>query len=229
MEIIHSAESQVQAGKALTELLNLNSEKSVLLMLSGGSAWSLLDFVQSEVLGPHVTMCVLDERFSTDPIINNFALLQTTEFYIKAQAAGVKVISTLVNEGDEILEVKGKFELALKDWRENNPDGEIITTMGIGADGHTAGIMAGDYGVDFTGEDWVVAYEVPESVNPYSKRVTVSHTFLLNQIDEAVVFVVGEEKKKYVDLLEADECEVDVYPTCILSKMKSVQIYTDLN
>lgn len=66
--------------------------------------------------------------------------------------------------------------------------------MGIGQDGHTAGIFPGDHGFDFDGDVWVVGYFVPKEVNQYQERVTVTNTYLQTEIAQAIVYAVGEEK-----------------------------------
>ncbi len=229
MEVIRSSEPRSEACRALVELLSKNASKSILLMLSGGSAFSLLKSFPEEIFSPKITLSVLDERFSTDSKVNNFAQLQETEFYKQAEKAGVNILPTLVKECDEISGVKNRFETALKNWRNNNPNGVIIATMGVGPDGHTAGIMPGEYGIDFNGSDWVIAYKVPKEVNLFTKRITITNSFLLNEVNEVVVYAVGKEKRQYIEMLKNNLCDTKQFPVCVLKSMSSVKIFTDLS
>jgi 6-phosphogluconolactonase/glucosamine-6-phosphate isomerase/deaminase len=194
-------------------------------MLSGGSALTLLDFIPTEVLGANLTITTLDERYSIDPLINNFAQLEATDFYQRAQATGASFISTRIVDGETRDTLRHRFEYALREWRGKHSDGVIIATMGVGPDGHTAGIFAGDYGVDMNGESWVVAYEVPSAVNPYSQRITITNTFLRQQVDSAIVYAVGREKYAHLKCVQAGEVTVKEVPAAILGEMKSVKVF----
>jgi len=171
-------------------------------------------------------MCVLDERFSPDASINNFLQLQQTEFYARCVAAGVKTISTIVGVDDSLQSCAGEMDASLRAWKQENPTGVVIATMGIGPDGHTAGIFPGSYDVDFEGDRWVVGYCVPKTVNEHTERYTVTYTFLKEVVDEAIVYAIGESKEKIVEGLELNSCNVKTTPACSMLQMKSVTLYT---
>lgn len=231
MEIIETQSPKEDAGKALNEALLQHKEGSVLLMLSGGSSFTILDFVSPDTLGPHVTVTVLDERYSADSSVNNFAQLEQTNFYAICIERGAQIISTKVREGESMEELRDRFDAALHKWKEQNEDGLIIATIGIGSDGHTAGIFPGEHGVDFNDSDWVVGYSVPKEVNEYTDRVTVTNTFLREYISKAVVVVLGEEKNLIVtELKNGTEHIGNKYrkPMDVLLSMKEVILYTDL-
>lgn len=198
----------------------------MLLLVSGGSAFSILEHVEQHVLGLNVTMCVLDERFSDAPDVNNFLQLQQTDFYKRCVGAGVHVIATDCAAGASMEGVVTHMDTALHEWKRTNPEGVIIATMGIGPDGHTAGIFPGEYGVDFEGDAWIAGYEVPKEVNQHTKRITVTHAFLRDVVDEAIVYAVGEEKKKYIKLIEQGEHDIKQFPASVVTQMKSVRLYT---
>ena len=140
----------------------------------------------------------------------------------------VSVIDTSVTETDTLEGAGKRFETALRDWRNDNPDGVITAIMGIGIDGHTAGIFPNAYSEYFSGDDWVVAYEFPETVNPYTKRITVTPQFLLKQVAQVVGFIIGDEKRSVLDNLQKDSCSHREIPACVMREMKSVTIITSL-
>jgi 6-phosphogluconolactonase/glucosamine-6-phosphate isomerase/deaminase len=196
-------------------------------MLSGGSSFSILEFVSETVLGVNITVTVLDERFSTEASVHNFTQLERTSLYLRGTTRGVHTISTRIHEGDTKETLRNRWEEALIAWKKEHQNGIIIATMGIGPDGHTAGIFAGDFGVDFSGEQLVVSYTVPRSVNIFTDRITVTFTFLKNFVDKAIVYVVGSGKRVFVEKIEAATCDLNTMPACILNQMCSVTLYTE--
>ncbi len=227
MEVIVSSNPKRDAAGALSQLLAEHAGTPILLMLSGGSALSFLDEVSTDDMGSRVTVTVLDERFSTDPAINNFAQLEQTAFYSASVAQGARAISTRVTPEETIEDVRDSFAAALYTWKTENPDGIVIATMGIGTDGHTAGILPGTYTVDMNGPAWVVGYTVPATVNSYTERVTVTNTFLRICVDAAIVFALGENKREYISQIQAGESALPVVPAGVLQEMRLVTVFTD--
>ena len=226
MEIFETEQPKEDAGQSLTDALREHSKKPILLMVSGGSAFSLLDFVEPSVLGPHITLTVLDERFSSDPAINNFTQLEQTKFFASCINKRVQTISTKVLEYESLHGLHNRFDTALHTWKEQNEDGVIIATMGIGPDGHTAGIFPGEHGVDFNDNTWVVGYTVPKEVNQYPERVTVTNTFLRNKVDQAIVYAVGSDKYRLIQKLQATETSIQEIPATIFKEMPFLIIFT---
>ncbi len=225
MEVIETISPREDAGKALSTLLAKNKDKSILLMLSGGSAFTILDSVPSTALGTNITVTMLDERYSTDPEVNNFAQLEQTNFYKTCAEQGVNYISTKVLAGETLDALRNRFDTALHTWKEQNKDGVVIATMGIGADGHTAGIFPGEHGVDFDGDAWVVSYSVPKEVNKYTDRVTVTNTFLKKIVDFVIVYTDRDKKQEIVLKLISNDSSNHL-PMNIFRKMKTVRLFT---
>jgi len=226
MEIIYSEQPDLDASNGLCALLREHMSTPTLLMVSGGSARSLLDLTPSDALGSHITLCVLDERYSTDETINNYAQLQQTQFFKRCVERGVHTISTRVLPADSLEAVAARMNFQLREWKMQNPAGVVVATMGIGPDGHTAGIFPGSHGVDFADEEWVIGYRVSKEVNPYTERITVTHTFLRDVVDAAIVYAVGPEKREYISSIEQGICSIEEMPACVTLHMKSVQLYT---
>jgi 6-phosphogluconolactonase/glucosamine-6-phosphate isomerase/deaminase len=134
-------EAAAAAGESLNQLLADNKDKPVLLMLSAGSALSVLDYVSQIPLTENLTVSVLDERFSQVAGVNNFLQLQKKDFYADAVSAGCSFFGTVPRLNESMQSLARRWEDNLRKWENDNPQGTIIATLGMGPDGHTAGIF----------------------------------------------------------------------------------------
>lgn len=221
----------LEGAKMLSSLLAESKDRSILLMLSGGSAFGLLEPMGMPASFERVTITVLDERYSTDENVNNFAQLAKTEFYTKAKMAGASFIDTRITEGETLNEAEVRFDYALKNWIRDNEGGVIIATMGIGPDGHTAGIFphADDEKFRYLfeqDEKLVAGYHV--HIAEPKERLTVTNHFLREYVDYAVMFAVGEAKRITFEQTLRHEGILAETPARIIHSMKNVEIFTDI-
>lgn len=225
-------EAAAEAGEHLNSILTENKKRQILLMLSGGSALSILDYVGQSALGENVTISVLDERFSQDPEINNFAQLQKSDFYTESLDADCSFFGTLPRAGETMESLAKRWEENLKNWRKENPKGIIIATLGMGADGHTAGIFPyadnrAEFEKLFLGEAWTAAYNAGNK-HQYADRITATLTFF-KMIDFGLAFVCGPEKKEKLDAVAAKSGRVNELPALAWHEIKDVKIFTDIS
>jgi 6-phosphogluconolactonase/glucosamine-6-phosphate isomerase/deaminase len=102
LEIAHLADKQTVIQEARRDLVAYLAEcrhaaRPVLLCLSGGSVLPLATTAfDASVLGSHVTVTVLDERYTTDGLVSNYAQLSMAGFIDTALGAGCAVIDTRV-------------------------------------------------------------------------------------------------------------------------------------
>lgn len=222
-----------KARETLIDLLVERKDRAVLFLVSGGSALDLLTDMPGDCISVHTTIGVLDERFSTDPMANNFALLEKTDFFQKGKTAGAHSIDTRPHEGEGIEGLAMRFEAVLRSWCTLHPDGAIIITQGIGPDGHTAGIMPFLENEDLLRElflddsHWVRGYDAGTK-NQYPLRVTTTLSFL-KLVDYSIVYCVGENKREALSRVYAKEGSLAQTPARIIREMKEVGIFTDLD
>jgi len=246
-------EAAAAAGEALNDLLVQSKTQPILLLLSGGSALEILDYVSPSSLGDNLAITVLDERFtpleasaksatvadgnlaltglSQVPEISNFLQLQKTQFCTDALEAAASFFGTLPRNGESMENLAARWESALKKWRSDFPKGKIIATLGMGADGHTAGIFPFPEDVPkfrglFERNAWVAPYNTGNK-SQYNERITVTVTFL-KLIDEAIIFACGEEKKEKFDMVLSKSSALAELPALAWHELKRARIFTDI-
>ncbi len=225
-----SEAAAAEAGEHLNLLLTEHKKTPVLLLVSGGSALAILNYVGSTALGENLSVCVLDERFSQDPAVNNFAQMQKLDFYQLALDAGASFFGTLPRNGESMKELAKRWETNLENWKTENPDGIIIATLGMGADGHTAGIFpekdAEKFQKLFYSSNWITAYTASgKMINP--QRLTATATFLQN-INFGLIYVCGADKKPKLDEVINHQNKENLLPALLWHKIKDARIFTDI-
>jgi len=201
-------------------------------MLSGGSSLALLNFIDTTIIHENATITVLDERHSKDENECNFSQIMATGFYGKARGSGAKFIDIRMKNNESLEDHGERFDRELKNWRVHNPSAPIIATIGIGSDGHVAGMMPYPHDKSlffkhFQGHRWAVGYNAGAK-NLLPLRVTVTIPFLRDQVFFAVSFVSGAEKKDTLKRASANEGILADTPARILCEMKDVNIFTNI-
>lgn len=223
----HCADINVDeaAARAVTQMLEMYAAQPVLLLLSGGSWLTALDAVSG--VDGRVTIAMLDERISTDPAVNNFAQLQRTTFYAPAHAAGAAFIDSRPGAEDTPTTVAARLDTAWKAWRTDHPDGVILATLGMGEDGHTAGILPGAWPGVTDSSAWVAGYTVPPTVNPFTERVTATPYFLQTHLVGAVALVSGAAKAAPLSDLATRAHSVLEQPAQLWHDISNLVVVTD--
>lgn len=229
-----SDEAAQAAGSHLTHLFaNAHrAGKPVLFLSSGGSALNLLTYT-SLPADIRLTITMLDDRYSTDPQINNFIKFENTDFYNNAVRGGASVIETKPEREETLAHLADRYDSALRTWREQHPDGVIIATMGIGPDGHTTGMFPYPENPDEFDRlfvhttRWVVGYDAAGK-HQYTTRVTTTLPFL-KTIDHTIMYASGVEKQRALDMVITEGEKLSATPAAVIHHMKDVRIYTDIN
>jgi len=222
-----------KAAEHLEGLMTKEKTESVILLLSGGSALSILDNLNGLGSIKSLTISVLDERYGSDIANNNFHQLEE-RLAEKVSALASKAL--FLNPGFTSIEnlevLASKFNQKLKDWRSQNPKGKIIITQGLGGDMHTAGIFPDEQSVfeERFGDNanWFTSYNLPDSSkNSHRKRGTVTPSFLRDQVDHSILFAVGENKSQALKAVLENDKEIHKSPGRIIHQMRDVVIFSD--
>ncbi|MCL5009245.1 MAG: 6-phosphogluconolactonase [Patescibacteria group bacterium] len=115
---------------------------------------------------------------------------------------------------------------------KENPQGKVFATFGMGSDGHTAGIFplksnGAEFDRLFSGQDWVVGYN-NGGQKPPPERFTVTLSFF-KLIDQAVVFISGQEKKPALEAVLKQTGKLNELPALGWQQIKSIEIFTDIS
>ena len=220
------------AKKALSALFAKHKNTPVLFLSSGGSALELLDGLFLPGRKDLITLGMLDERYSEKEEVNNFLSLTKTKFFFEMLTGGTMLIDTSIQDKESLSDISERFSASLRGWRTINPTGIIIATIGIGEDGHTAGIMSGineeEFGNLFENDNvWAVGYDTGKRGDE-RERVTVTLPFL-RMIDYAVVYVVGWQKERALSRVMKKEGSLRETPARIIREMKDVSVFTDIS
>lgn len=236
MEILKCStelECKSAAQEELGKWFKRYTELPICFLSSGGSALELLDLPAELGNYSNLTLSVLDERFSRSQEENNFMKLSATRFFKETVERGAKFWSTLPLEGENMKTLALRITEYLTAWILEHPKGKIISTMGMGTDGHTAGIlpMPEDptlFNVLFNDPAfWIQAYDAGQKSH-LAKRVTVTNVFLKNKIDIALSYVVGENKKDAFREFKSSTSNLEQIPVRVWHYMKQVKVFTTL-
>ncbi len=231
---IHSSNNPArEAGIRLNAFLQEHEEREILLLVSGGSALSILEYVEADLLGPHVTFGMQDERYSLDPKVNNFLQLKELPVYKKIIDADVSIIDSSVLDDESPEELAERLNLIVGEWITENHEGLVMTICGVGADGHTAGMFSfpedkARFSQLFENPDrFFVSYNAGEK-NQFPLRVTVTATFIRRAVSRTIVFATGEGKRDAITCLLNKDGSVHSTPARLLLEVPHAELFTDL-
>lgn len=191
----------------------LKNNKSVAWFLSGGSAIAVAlktaKFLRGDM--KKLTVILADERYGEPGHAeSNWSQLQIAGFNIES-AHLVPVLT-----GQTPYDTRNMYENAATKALEAD---YTIALLGMGADGHTAGILPDSPAVNST--DMVSLYETPQF-----KRLTLTPT-ALEKLDEAIVYAQGETKRQALNCLKKDMPLIK-QPAQVLKRIPHVTVYNDL-
>jgi len=215
------------AEKAAETLAKLLMPKT-LLLLAGGSAKDvymelpkyLIDHKYEEVV-----VCMEDERWNINPhhVHSNFESLKSMDFLKKLKTKGA-LVTTILN-GLHIDQDTSEFNQLIDSYIKK--DYKIVLFMGIGKDGHTAGIIPTDeetFNKTYNTGAWAVYHTNIDPIFP--KRITITPK-TIHQADNVVVYAIGAEKANILRKL-ASQVNISKMPAKLFSEIDAT-IFTDSN
>lgn len=216
----------VRAANKLREFLETDSP--ILFLSSGGSSLSVLSELSDDFSWANITITVLDERVTDEQHNQNFFQLRQLDSFSEKKPNS-HFINPLTDSGNEPVTAGKKFASSIRRWLENNPDGQVIATVGVGADGHIAGMLSTNkktFADRFRGDRLAVGYEDQDLQNEFKKRITTTEVFFIDILDQAIVYAVGEEKCSILRHLVSGHTSIHKRPAELL-KRTPAELFTD--
>ena len=183
------------AGQYIQEKLLAHKDEYILLLVAGGSALNVLEYIDGSKLNSKVTLATTDERFTHEAKGNNFVQLQTTNFYKDAREVGVQCINSKPQITDTHESFTKRLTLAFEDYYKTHSNSYTIGIFGIGEDGHTASIFPtseSEY-ISKYGNGALYVSLVNSSLQ-YAYRTTITPSFIEEKIDDVVLYATGNTK-----------------------------------
>ena len=204
-------------------LRQLELGKRVLFFLTGGSSIAvgvkiteLLYHQPKQDLIKNLTITLTDERYgATGHTDSNWQQLIEKGLNLP----GALFIPILIGESrDKTVENFNKT--LLQEFNKTDKENTYkIGLFGIGADGHTAGILPGSGAVK--SENLAFGYDTPTF-----SRITITPE-AIEKLDEAIAWVRGENKWGVIKDLQEKDMDVTQQPAQILKKVPVLTIFTD--
>lgn len=218
MKIIHASDWH-PAIAVLQQRLEqeLTAGKRVLWLVSGGSNIAASVHLMQNLddqLTKNLTIMPVDERYgSVGHADSNEAQLMAAGFD-KKQAHVIHILQP----DSSFQATADRFDKLARQAFSNNDI--IIAQLGMGADGHIAGILPHSAAV--TSPDLVAAY----ASQPY-QRLTLTH-HALKRLSAAYVLAFGPDKQAALDQLTAKMVPYSDQPAQILKELPEAYVFTDM-
>ncbi len=224
-----------------------NITQKTLLLLSGGSCVNiykeLAKFLStSELDFDYLAIAQVDERFQPKQITDNRQ--QTTKNDINAEVikeTGLWEICSKRNIPYYLVSQEGILEQSAEQYNKiiEKLFKEYVykvAILGIGEDGHTAGLLPG-YEKVWNKDKLVVGYEVDSGQNSaraefcqknFKERISLTPK-ALQQLDQAIIVAVGEKKKRAIikAFNERNSNKMNEIPAVLIQKIPKVDLFTD--
>jgi 6-phosphogluconolactonase/glucosamine-6-phosphate isomerase/deaminase len=204
------------------EILYQIVDPRTVLYLSGGSTPKVLyeRFASEEKLIPGA-VGVVDERYgpkfhdnSNEKMFRETGLLRYLEmrnipFYPILNSHPGEATTSFQNDRKQTAEAYDEQLRSLNATYQKS-----VAILGIGTDGHTAGLPALNSKVEiqnakFFDEKYDLVTQYHDTIGPYGQRVTMTFT-ALSMLDVLLVLAFGEEKKKALELAFTDGSESEI-------------------
>lgn len=236
---------EIKYNKSIEELVGLSrkflfsrlferTNSSILFLSSGGSAFQMLPEIPVGQDCSFLTLGVIDERFSPSEEINNFLKFKKTNFFQNAVSKGARTLDSVPKLGETTEFLSKRMEEQVMAWVLEHPQGEVVTTFGVGVDGHTMGVFPkpedGTWFNAFYNDPvfWVRSVVVGGALD-CENRISFTNSFVKEKINFGQALVLGEDKKQVLkDILE-NTGALEKVPGRIWREVKDMTIFTDID
>ncbi len=220
----------------VSTILN-NAGKKLLVFYSGGSVLELFPKLNVSLNVEGITnvdawFVPVDERF--DVTASNYRALAALDCYPDFEKRGVRFLDVLAH-GHSFEDCAYWFSewVRVESDQVHMGDGLILGILGMGPDGHTAGMFPyPENEVFFNGEmvatsRLAVGYDVGDK-NQYRERITLTVPALM-KFDRTFAYVVGANKRPALSRVVNKEGTVAATPATVWNELRACSVYTDIS
>lgn len=176
-------------------------DRQTVLFLSGGTTpKALYETLAREKKLNVGAAALVDERYAASPklknqISNGYMIRRTgLAGYVEKQGRFYPVLQKGLSIKDTALQYDRTVGFLLGGFKKS------VGILGIGADGHTAGLPAGAYNSKLIIQSSELVTSIDNFPGEYRERVTLTFPGL-SKLDRIIILVFGKEKKKALDLM----------------------------
>jgi 6-phosphogluconolactonase/glucosamine-6-phosphate isomerase/deaminase len=223
--------------RAVSDVMLLHQNQPMGFIISGGSCLTLLSGVYEELAGRgaqdlQVTMFFGDERFDYENS-NEKQLKEVYKSDLKnLQTLGITLESFPPRDNMEHTAIVYEEKMLSHITQIKKHKGVVFSLLGMGADGHIAGIFPHSeerifYPLYLDTTKIVISH--PYGVNPLNNRITLTYPGLLLS-DQHIVYITGKSKEQMLKNALYDTPPLNENPALFFSQCKATsQIFTDLS
>lgn len=224
MEINKSKDPAAAAGEHISNYINAQG-RQVLCLLAGGSALKIVDYIKLTSEQKRRTIFIMGDERVGEASDNNYYQLQTQfpEF-----TNNNTVIDTRNLPGENPRNFASRISDQIKKIFLDQKTVTTVVVLGMGSDGHTAGIfpLPADQFSEVYKEDTTYVPVCLKSLT-IDSRASITPSWLL-KCDELIGYVSGIEKTAILNKLLHEKHEINDMPAQILKLHRNSYIYTDL-
>ncbi len=220
------------AAQALNEILRTHTDRATLLLLPGGSAQAIAAQVDPVLLSSRTTLSVGDERWTLTPEHSNTAQLVTLPAWQTYLLRGVRTIDPRPHVSESLQDTSARFDRDIKLWHNTHSNGVVVAVLGIGTDGHLAGVLPMPTererfaSLFLAPHPYVRGYHSDTTTDEHASRMTITLRYLMRHVTHTIVYATGPQKRAALSSLDVPGPIADV-PARILHHLQQVDIYTD--
>ena len=238
MKLIYSTNPEIALFSELVETIFTHRSVPITLFLCGGSAVKIYKYFEEKfetfmTLGKTIGVTDLSNlvvSFTDDRWFNdlsdeniNYNIIYNTGLLDKFK--NLKATIVPMTQSGSLEDNSKKFNERIEKFF---PNSYKIMIGGMGLDGHTCGILPQTNEQDFIEMYGSKSYSVGVTVNNVHKERLTITPYSIEEIDEHLIYVEGENKKNMLHDLFYEEKEQWLMPAQIFKNLQKVKVFTDI-
>ena len=227
-----------EAGEQINDIIQEHLG-DVVCILSGGSALDIVKYIRPGKKCFHAdcmtetcdksecrTIFMMgDERVSREPSINNFLQLQSR---YPEHPILKHFLETIPKEDESAISFALRVEEKFFSVITELDNLKIIYVLGVGTDGHTAGVFPMEIeSFRKTYQDDLTYVPVSREGLTIDSRASFTPNWILNNVDELIGYVVGADKQEILTKLNSEDKKLNQRPAEHLKLHTRTTVYTD--